>query len=481
MLLLKNQERFSVKDVGRTLFVLLITMGMLLSSAPFTVQAQGEGNVEYTIRAGDTLINIAQSFDTTIEILLAANPDINDPSLIFAGTKLLIPSGDLPPHMAVIGPTNGTPGSSIELRGEGYQPNREFQILFGPENSDPVSVQNVIANASGQIYAELTIPTEAIPGTIWAASIQPIDHPGEYSEKSNTFLVEAKQDQLLAEDETIVYLVDLEDQGIHGELIGCGDSLMPVALPLDPNTDPIEGTFQNLFEIGERYGNSRFYNSLYQSDLTVDHIEFDGKAANLYLNGTKQLGGVCDEPRFEAQIIETANQFPEVSDVTVFINGERVFAEENDPKGSDNQNYIVQPNDVLSHIAVSFRTNVAALTRFNAEIQKPSEIFVGQEIYIPDTDDDNPYLQIMPTNGVPGTTVEYRAENLLPHRNYRVGIGQINSEYEHLMEIVTDETGAAEGQVTIPRYAEINRYYVVVLNSMANPDLKVVSNLFEVE
>jgi hypothetical protein len=48
-------------------------------------------------------------------------------------------------------------------------------------------------------------------------------------------------------------------------------------------------------------------------------------------------------------------------------------------------------------------------------------------------------------------------------------------------DIVTDESGAAEGQVTIPEYAEIDRYYVMVLNSITNPDLKVVSNLFEVE
>jgi hypothetical protein len=32
------------------------------------------------------------------------------------------------------------------------------------------------------------------------------------------------------------------------------------------------------------------------------------------------LGGTCDSPRFEAQIEQTALQFPTVTDVAVFIN-----------------------------------------------------------------------------------------------------------------------------------------------------------------
>jgi len=44
-----------------------------------------------------------------------------------------------------------------------------------------------------------------------------------------------------------------------------------------------------------------------------------GKAI-IHLTGTVVLGGVCDAPRLEAQIEQTALQFSTVSDVAVFVN-----------------------------------------------------------------------------------------------------------------------------------------------------------------
>lgn len=471
----------SILKLSLVLISGLLLAGLSLFLGPRPTLAQEGGEVEYTIRPGDTMYEIAQSFDTTIETLVEANPDIIDPDYILAGEVLLIPSGDLPPRTAVLGPTNGPPGTILELRGEGYQPNREIQVLFGPENSEAVTIKQILADENGRLETELTVPPNALPGTAWIASIRPLEDPGEYQEQSNTFEVESTQDHPPGRNETIVYLVDLEDQGIHGEFIGCDDSLVPVPFSIDPNADPIQASLGNLFELGETHDDSGLYNSLYQSDLSFDRIEMDGNTANLYLTGSLQLGGVCDEPRAKFQLLETVNQFPDVSDVVVFINGQETFTEADQSKGADNQTYTVQPNDVLSHIAVSFRTTVAAIIRRNPDIEEPSLLSVGQEISIPGTDDDNPYVQIDLTNGKPGTAVTYRAENLLPHRTYAVGLGLINSEYETVMDIVTDQAGSARGQVTIPHDAVVDQYWVVVLDSSTAPDLKVVSNLFEVE
>jgi LysM repeat protein len=476
-----NTERTPILKTFIVLISGLLLAGLALTAGPGTALAQEGGEVEYTIRPGDTLYEIAQSFDTTIENLVEANPDIHDPDYILAGEVLLIPSGDLPPRSAVLGPTNGPPGTVLKLRGEGYQPNREVQVLFGPENVEAVTAKQILADENGRLETELTVPPSAVPGSTWIALIRPYDQPEEYLEQSNTFEVEQSEKQAPDRNEAIVYLIDLDDQGIHGELIGCDDSLVPVSMSIDPDADPIQASLHNLFEVGETHDASGLYNSLYQSDLSVERIEMDGSTANLYLTGTLQLGGVCDEPRAKYQLIETVNQFPDVSDVVVFVNGEEAYTEEDQEKGADNQTYTVQPNDVLSHIAVSFRTTVSAIVRRNPEIEKPSLLSVGQEIAIPGTDDDNPFLQILPTNGEPGTTVTYRGMNLLPHRTYTVGIGLINSEYNQVMEIVTDQAGSAQGQVTIPGEAVVDQYWVVVLDSSTAPDLKVVSNLFEVE
>jgi LysM repeat protein len=52
------------------------------------------GTIEYVIQSGDTLSEIAAANNTTIEHLMAVNPNITDPDVIFAGDNLTIPTGD---------------------------------------------------------------------------------------------------------------------------------------------------------------------------------------------------------------------------------------------------------------------------------------------------------------------------------------------------------------------------------------------------
>ncbi|MGB9661050.1 MAG: LysM peptidoglycan-binding domain-containing protein [Moorellaceae bacterium] len=50
----------------------------------------------YVVRPGDTLFEIARRFGTTVERIVAANPQITDPNVIFPGQRLCIPL--FPPH-----------------------------------------------------------------------------------------------------------------------------------------------------------------------------------------------------------------------------------------------------------------------------------------------------------------------------------------------------------------------------------------------
>jgi hypothetical protein len=69
------------------------------------------------------------------------------------------------------------------------------------------------------------------------------------------------------------------------------------------------------------YGQSGLYNALYQSKLEVDSVNLKDGKATVALKGTLTLGGVCDNPRVEAQLTETGKQFDNVKDVEVLING----------------------------------------------------------------------------------------------------------------------------------------------------------------
>lgn len=121
--------------------------------------------------------------------------------------------------------------------------------------------------------------------------------------------------------EVKIFLIALEDQGISGELIGCGDSAVSVTRQITPTTKPLTEAFNELLLIKTQYyGESGLYNALYQSTLKLDSAEVVGTTATIYLSGSLVLGGTCDNPRVEAQLKSTALQFSTVRTVNIFIN-----------------------------------------------------------------------------------------------------------------------------------------------------------------
>jgi LysM repeat protein len=80
-----------------------ITLADLIASNPdlksVSIVPTGEilvipatGNISYTVRPGDYLTKIAKMFQVSLKDLLAANPDLTNPSLVHPGEKVNIPS-----------------------------------------------------------------------------------------------------------------------------------------------------------------------------------------------------------------------------------------------------------------------------------------------------------------------------------------------------------------------------------------------------
>ncbi len=117
-------------------------------------------------------------------------------------------------------------------------------------------------------------------------------------------------------------LIALEDNGVSGEMIGCGDSVVLADVHYDPSYDPLEVAFMGLLNVGEKYyGQSGLYNALYPSSLMIESLSYEGGTVFIHLTGTLMVGGTCDIPRIEAQFMKTALQFPELSGAQIFING----------------------------------------------------------------------------------------------------------------------------------------------------------------
>ncbi|HMQ35387.1 MAG TPA: GerMN domain-containing protein [Chloroflexaceae bacterium] len=117
-------------------------------------------------------------------------------------------------------------------------------------------------------------------------------------------------------------LIALGDAGQSGERIGCDDSVVLVTVPVEPTPAPLTAAIRQLLAIEDQYyGQSGLYNALYNSDLRLDRAVIEQGRATLELSGELRLGGVCDDPRVEAQITRTALQFATVDAVTVTLNG----------------------------------------------------------------------------------------------------------------------------------------------------------------
>ncbi len=118
-----------------------------------------------------------------------------------------------------------------------------------------------------------------------------------------------------------VYLIAVGDNGVSGDLIGCGDSAVAVDVEIAPTQGVLKAAIQALLSIKTRdYGQSGLYNALYQSNLQLDSVRIENGTASIYLSGSLLLGGECDNPRVEAQLTRTALQFATVQQVSIFIN-----------------------------------------------------------------------------------------------------------------------------------------------------------------
>ena len=119
-----------------------------------------------------------------------------------------------------------------------------------------------------------------------------------------------------------IYLIALEDNGQSGPKIGCNDSVIPVVTEFPPTTAPLTAALERMLAMKDQFfGESGLYNALYQSDLRLERAAVENGRATIRLTGQLRLGGVCDNPRVEAQIAQTALQFSSVREVAILLNG----------------------------------------------------------------------------------------------------------------------------------------------------------------
>ena len=116
-----------------------------------------------------------------------------------------------------------------------------------------------------------------------------------------------------------IYLVAVGDDGKRGKKIGCGDSLVSVTRPIKKTAAPLAAAIRELLTTPEHSGTPALENFWKGRNLQVRSVTITNRTAIIRLTGEVFVAGVCDEPRIEGQIEETAQQFPSVKSVRVFI------------------------------------------------------------------------------------------------------------------------------------------------------------------
>ncbi len=107
-------------------------------------------------------------------------------------------------------------------------------------------------------------------------------------------------------------------------LQGC-DLVVFRDISVPATTMPLTAAMRELFVKRDPwpYTESANGNFITSQNLTFDRAVMEGSTAKIYIKGSYVLSGVCDDPRIEVQIRNTALQFPTVKNVEIYLNGSR--------------------------------------------------------------------------------------------------------------------------------------------------------------
>lgn len=136
-------------------------------SNPFKVgESSGSTGRVYIVERGDSLRKIANKFNTTVAAIVAANPDIKNPNLIYAGQRIVLPTSGKTPAVSVI-PTEVSAGAKIRVVVDGFPANQNIDIRFGTDINSPSLIVDAKTDVSGYLSQEVAIPSSAKAGENW--------------------------------------------------------------------------------------------------------------------------------------------------------------------------------------------------------------------------------------------------------------------------------------------------------------------------
>lgn len=171
------------------------------------------------------------------------------------------------PSSIAISPTSGPPGTLVEVNAAGLPANTVIDIGAGPLEAEYDILASAETDDDGVLIRSIRLPNLAEPGEEWVIALTPSESSGDILSDPFTVTEPAPEgEETTRFTNTNIYLIALEDNGRAGMQIGCGDSVVPVEVEIEPAVGVLRAALQELLSLDSRmYDGFGLYNALYRS------------------------------------------------------------------------------------------------------------------------------------------------------------------------------------------------------------------------
>ncbi len=333
-----------------------------------TVDSDG-ATVSYQIEHGDTLSAIAEHFGVSLSSLLAANPQVLNPDVIYPGDAIQIPAVSNNPIQSSVSPT-GTLSTSEQgldlikgfegLRLTSYQDSAGVWTI-GYGHTEGVRPGQTISQAQADNFfrSDVAWAEQAVRNNVSVPLNQ-----GQFDAVVNiTFNVGAGA----LESSTLLRKLNAGDYAGAREEFGRW---------VHAGGESLEGLVRRRAEEAELFGSR----APTEPPVTppIEHpIPSPAPASNYLVQPGDLLGSIAQRSGISLSSLLAAN--PQIANPNLIYPGQQILI----PGDSAPSSHMVRHGDTLGGIASRHGVSLSALLAANRQIDNPDLIFPGQQITLP--------------------------------------------------------------------------------------------------